>query len=80
MPSVKKAGRKPEGRTNRIEIRRHSASTTLRIQDRHIALLHKLAARREIPLSEALEFALEEACGQVGVKVRASKNSELGWA
>lgn len=79
MPSVKKVGRKTEGRTNRIEIRRHAASTTLRIQDRHIALLHKLADKQKLPLSGALELALDVACDLEGIKVRASKTSALGW-
>ena len=79
MVSVKKAGRKPRGAANRIEVRRHGASTTLRVKDRHIALLHKLAAKRELPLSEALELALDTACTELGVKVRASKTAELGW-
>lgn len=79
MASVKKPGRKPVGRVNRIELRRRKASTTLRVQDRHIVLLHKLASRRRSSLSEALEFALDETCGQVGITVRTSKTSELGW-
>lgn len=76
----KAAGRPVRGATNRLELRRYKASTSVRVRDRHLALLHKVAETREIPLSEALELVIDTAGVSLGVNVRADKRTVLGWA
>jgi len=76
----KAAGRPVRGATHRLELRRHKASTSVRVRDRHLALLHKVADDQEIPLSEALELVIDTAGQVLDVNVRADKRTVLGWA
>lgn len=76
----KPAGRPVRGAAHRLELRRHKASTSIRVRDRHLALLHKVAEEQEIPLSEALELVIDTAGKVLDVNVRADKRTVLGWA
>lgn len=76
----KAAGRPARGAAHRLELRRFKASTSVRIRDRHLALLHKVAEDQEIPLSEALELVIDTAGQVLDVDVRADKRTVLGWA
>ena len=81
MSTVKKgkAGRKPVDRGNRVELKRHQASTTLRISDEALALLRKVAGKREEALADTVEQAIKRLAQAEKVKVVADRRTALGW-